>query len=192
MAGDLVDLPELPAELEGAMSDLGRFRAEYRAGLGLVLYMLLGLLLLAMGGGMTLLLTALVFEDHFHVGFAKLFVLSIALTIGGGFMCFRSIRAWGTRVLLFERCLVYLKGNKMRVFGWAEIASLTKQTPTGMWGKMTQSSYLMTIRRADGAVLTIDAYVDRAKELGDRVEVEWARSKQLPAAEPAEGRREQK
>jgi hypothetical protein len=107
-------------------------------------------------------------------------------------MCFRSIRAWGTRVLLFERCLVYLKGTKMRVFGWAEITSFTQQTPTGMWGKMTQSSYLMTIRRADGAVLMIDAYVNRAKELGDRVEAEWARCKQMPAGEPADAGQEQK
>jgi hypothetical protein len=157
MASDLIDLPELPAELEGAMSDLGRFRAEYRAGWGLLLYMLLGLALLVLGSGFTLVLVALVFDDHFHVGVAKLFVLSIALTIGGAFMCFRSIRAWGTRVLVFEHCLVHLKGNKMRVFGWGEITSFLQHTPTGFWGKMTQSSYVMTIRRTDGTMLTIDA-----------------------------------
>jgi hypothetical protein len=184
MASDIHDLPELPAELEGAMSDLGRFRAEHRAGWGLLLYLLLGLVLLVLGAAGTVFLVMLVFDDEFHAGFAKLFVLSIALTIGGAFMCFRSVRAWGVRVLVFERCIVYLKGANMRVFGWQEIASFEHQSPKGFWGKLTQSSYWMTIRRSDGAELTIDAYVNGAKELGSHVAQELAQRKANAATEP--------
>ena len=46
MASDLLDLPP---ELEGALSDLGHFRAEYRAGSGVLLYLPLGFLLLVLG-----------------------------------------------------------------------------------------------------------------------------------------------
>jgi hypothetical protein len=190
MASEWDELPELPAELEGAMSDLGRFWAEYRAGWGLLLYMLLGVLLLVLGAAATLLLVVFMVDEEFHLGFAKLFVFAVALTIGGTFMCFRSVRAWGARVLVFERCLVYLKGGKMRVFGWHEIAAFQQDSPKGLWGKLTQSSYWMTIRRSDGAVLTIDAYVERAKDLGSRVEQELARRKAAPVAEPVVGNEE--
>jgi hypothetical protein len=190
MASDWGDVPELPAELEGAMSDLGRFWAEYRAGWVLLWYLLLGLVLLVLGAAVTLFFVVLVIEEEFHVGLVKVIVFAAALTVGGAFMCVRSVRAWGARVLVFERCLVYLKGGKMRVFGWHEIAAFQQGSPKGWWGKLTQSSYWMTIRRSDGAVLTVDAYVERAKDLGSRVEQELARRKAAPAAESAVGNEE--
>jgi hypothetical protein len=48
---------------------------------------------------------------------------------------------------------------------------------------MVHSSYWMTLRRQDGAVLRIDAYVERAKDLGSRVEQELARRQESPAVE---------
>jgi hypothetical protein len=187
MASEWGELPELPAELEGAMSDLGRLRAEYRAGWVLLWYLLLGLVLLVLGAAVTLFFVVLVIEEEFHVGLVKVILFAAALTVGGAVMCYRSVRAWGARVLVFERCIVHLKGSRMRVFGWHEIVSFQHDAPKGLWSKLTQSSYWMTIRRRDGAVLTIDAYVERAKELGSRVEQELAQRKAAPAAEPVVG-----
>ena len=185
MASDWGEAPEMPAELEGAMSDLGRFRAEYRAGWVLLWYLFLGLVLLVLGAAMTLFFVLLVIEEEFHFGLVKVIVFAAALSVGGAVMCFRSVRAWGARVLVFERCLVYVKGHKMRVFGWHEIVSFRHDTPKGLWGKLTHSSYWMTIRRRDGAELTIDAYVAKAKELGAGVEQEVARRRESAGAEPA-------
>ncbi len=182
MPSEWNDLPDLPPELEGAMSDLGTFRAEYRAGWATLLYLFLGLFLLVGGAGLTALLVYIVLDDRPDVGLVKLVFLTAALVVGGAFMCFRSVRAWGVRVLVFDRCLVFLKGGSLRVFGWDEITGFSQRTTSGMWEKMMQSSYYLTLHRRDGAMLRIDAYVGRAKELGARVQVELARRK--AAAEP--------
>jgi hypothetical protein len=131
----------------------------------------------------TLFFVLLVIEEEFHFGLVKVIVFAAALTMGGALMCYRSVRAWGARVLVFERCLVYLKGGRMRVFGWHEIVSFRHDAPKGLWGKLTQSSYWMTIRRHDGAELTVDAYVVNAKDLGSRVEQEVARHRTAAEAE---------
>src|SRR5579859_5392434 len=184
MSNDVTDLPDLPPELEGAMSDLGRFRAEYRAGWGLLLYMILGLVLLVVGAALTLLLGYFAADDrHIEFGIIKVVVFTIALMVGGMFMTYRAVRAWGARVLVFERCLVFLKGGKLRVFGWHEITAFEQKSPKGYWEKMVHSSYWMTLRRQDGAVLRIDAYGERAKDLGSRVEQELARRQESAAVE---------
>jgi hypothetical protein len=176
MSSDLTDLTDLPPELEGAASDLGRFHAEYRAGWGLLLYMLLGLVLLVLGLVLTAGIVFLAADDrNFHAGYIKLVILSIGLTIGGLFMTIRSAGAWGSRVLVFERCLVHLKRGRMRVFGWHEITAFEQKTTKGFWEKMIQSSYWMKLRRHDGEALRIDAYLHRAQDLGARVEQELAR-----------------
>jgi hypothetical protein len=172
MASDMLDVPDLPAELEGALSDLGRFRAEYRSGWALLLYMLLGLVLLVLGAGVTVFLLVVIFEEDFNGGFVHAFIFSAAMIVGGGFMCVRSVRAWGARVLIFDRCIVYVKRGHLRVFGWDEITSFQQKSPTGFWEKLVHSSYSMTLIRKDGERLTIDAYVNKAKDLGSRVELE--------------------
>src|SRR5260370_35687457 len=89
MASDWGDVPELPAELEGAMSDLGRFWAEYRAGGVLLWYLLLGLVLLVLGAAVGPFFVVRRLGGERHVGVVELMGFSAALTAGGAV-----IRLW--------------------------------------------------------------------------------------------------
>ena len=173
MAREVFELPNLPPELEGAMSDLGEFRAEYRAGWGLLLYLLLGVGVLVFGVGLCLLMVYLVTLGHIEGHLFHGVIIALGLTIGGAFMIYRSVRAWGARVLVFDSAWFTFSAGGCAVFGWHEITSFQEKSPKGVWEKMTQSSYWVMLRRQDGAVLTIDAYIERAKDLGSGIRANW-------------------
>jgi hypothetical protein len=176
MASEALELSNLPPELQGALPDLGQFRAEYRATWRVSMYLIFGVVLLALGPALAALILFAAFQGNvrahslFHV-----VLWPVAISVTGGRMLFRAIRAWGVRILVFERCLVHSKGGMLRVFGWAEIASFQHKAVPSAFQKKAIRSYWMTLRRADGMELTIDDFVDRAKELGDGIQAELAR-----------------
>jgi hypothetical protein len=173
MAGDALELSDLPAELQGALPDLGPFRAEYRATWRVSVYLFLGMLLLVLGPAVAVLILILIFNRNADAHTLVHVVLwPIAISAAGGRMIYRAIRAWGVRILVFERCLVHSRRGILRVFGWSEIASFQHNSGSQ---KVAARSYWMTLRRADGVELTIDDLVDRARELGNGIQLELAR-----------------
>jgi hypothetical protein len=176
MASDALELSDLPPELQGALPDLGRFRAEYRAGWRVSMYLVFGMVLLVLGPVLAALILFVTFQGIVRAhSLFHLVLWPVAISVTGGRMLFRATRAWGVRILVFERCLVHSKGGMLRVFGWAEIASFQHKAVPSAFRKAATRSYWMTLRRTDGVELTIDDLVDRAKELGDGIEVELAK-----------------
>jgi hypothetical protein len=176
MASAAPELRDIPLELEGALPDLGRFQAEYRAGWRVMSHLVLGLAAQTLAFFICVLIAR-----AFGAG-----LMSAAVVVGieVGRTVHRSVRAWGVRVLVFEQCLVHLRAGNFRVFGWHEITSFQQQTPRPAWQKWFRGgAYWMKLRRADGAKLTIDDLVDQASELGARIQ---AKLVLLPHSCPAE------
>ncbi len=173
MADDALELSDLPPELQGALPDLGQFRAEYRATWRVSMYLFLGMSLLVLGPAVAALIVLLVFKGNGGAhSLVHVVLWPIAISAAGGRMIYRAIRAWGVRILVFERCLVHSRRGILSVFGWSEIASFQHNSASQ---KTAARSYWMTLRRADGVELTIDDLVDRARELGQGIQLELAK-----------------